>query len=469
MKRLHKNRKDAYRSRVNRFRQPVLICGSILAVVVALSAASSVTAMRQTRIRSATRKSSPSKTAVDQKPSTAKSASVVTEVEKTPNVPGVKTDYSVYPEPTPPALPPAGEKFVDPVFGTTILRVTDEKDGAFNANSYSYWPSLNRDSTRLFITCGGKATLYDFDGARFQIFANRPLFVVNPPVGHAVTAEDAIWSGSDPDVIFAHDGMRLWSYNVENKKYTLEKDFVRQFGIGHLHQMSRSVNDNVFAFTIKDKNFVKTGYAVWWRDKDIVYKVDAAADMDEVQIDKTGQYLVVKTGKAGKGQVRVQIVNLQTRAVESLVDADPDYAPGHSDNGSGFLIGGDNWRNRFNYRKLATPHRFYPVIEMGNDWSIGSHVSLLADDESWMLMSTFTANELPSTGVFRNELLLVATDGSKRVRRLAHIHSLYRDYWDSPRADISRDGRFAVFTSNWGNPGRRDVFILKIPPDRPTS
>jgi hypothetical protein len=89
---------------------------------------------------------------------------------------------------------------------------------------------------------------------------------------------------------------------------------------------------------------------------------------------------------------------------------------------------------------------------------------MLADSDEWLLVSTFVANDLASDRLLRNELLMVATDGSKRVRRLAHTHSQYREYWDSPRATVSRDGRYAVFTSNWGRADRRDVFICKIPP-----
>src|SRR6185503_14086676 len=122
-----------------------------------------------------------------------------------------------------------------------------------------------------------------------------------------------------------------------------------------------------------------------------------------------------------------------------------------------------NWNNRLTYRNTATPHTLYTVFDFP-DWTIGAHVSMLADDENWILMSTFLANTLGSTGIFRDELFQIATDGSKRVRRLAHLHSVYRDYWDQPRANISRDGKFAVFTSNWGATDRRDVFIVKVPP-----
>jgi hypothetical protein len=90
---------------------------------------------------------------------------------------------------------------------------------------------------------------------------------------------------------------------------------------------------------------------------------------------------------------------------------------------------------------------------------------MLADDEGWVLVSSYhIKNGLRTSGKFRNELYQVAVDGSKRVRRLAHLHSELREYWDSPRATISRDGRWAVFTSNWGRADRKDVFIVRIPP-----
>jgi len=112
---------------------------------------------------------------------------------------------------------------------------------------------------------------------------------------------------------------------------------------------------------------------------------------------------------------------------------------------------------------LATPHQFKALIGFGTDWSQANHLSMLADNESWCVISNFTAAKGP-VGPFRNEIFQVATDGSQRVRRFAHHHSVYRDYWDTPRADISRDGKFIAFTSNWGSTTRRDVFIIKVPP-----
>ena len=375
----------------------------------------------------------------------------------------VKTDYGVYLEPPPPPLPQAGGTFVDPVFGTTIMRVTDQNDGAFNATQYSYWPSFNKDSTRLYIIAGGQTALYSFDPINFRISNKRRLFLSNPPAGGVPNGEDAIWSGVDPNVMLGHDGLKIWAYNVATDAYSLVKDFAGELPAGYIAQMSRSIDDNVFAFTLRSASGGLVGYAAWRRSNNSIYRADTQ-NLDEVQVDKSGQYLVVKQSHEQAAGIEVRVVNLTTRSVTDLTDSAPDYAPGHSDNGAGFVIGGDNWHNRFTYRRLSSPHQLYPVMEFGQDWSVGSHVSMLADGDEWMLVSTFVANSLPSAKVFRNELLVVATDGSRRVRRLAHTHSEYREYWDSPRGNISRDGRYAVFTSNWGRADRRDVFICKIPP-----
>jgi hypothetical protein len=90
---------------------------------------------------------------------------------------------------------------------------------------------------------------------------------------------------------------------------------------------------------------------------------------------------------------------------------------------------------------------------------------MLAANEEWGLVSTFTSNKLPSVGRFTDEIFQLKLDGSRQVRRLLHHHSIYASYYDSPRANISRDGRFVAFTSNWGHAGgRRDLFVARIEP-----
>jgi hypothetical protein len=224
--------------------------------------------------------------------------------------------------------------------------------------------------------------------------------------------------------------------------------------------MSRSLDDNVFAFTVKDPSYAPTGYIVWRRDQDKILRNVSLANFDEVELDKTGRYLAAKAEFGGT--VDFQAIDLQTGTVQGLTDPTPDFSPGHSDNGRQIVVGYDNWNNQYTIRNYATPHQFKTVIAFGSDWSQSNHLSMLADDESWCVISNFTAGSAP-VGPFRQEIFQASTDGSQSVRRLAHHHSVYRDYWDTPRADISRDGRFVAFTSNWGTTTRRDVFIIKVP------
>ena len=378
------------------------------------------------------------------------------------------TDVASYPEPPLPALPPAGGTFVDPTFGTTIIRVTDANTqvGKSCGTTYSYWPSFNRTSTRLWAFCedGSVGVLFDFDPGTRSVSNARLLFATLPP-GGGLSVEDAVWSGVDADVMLVHDATRLWAYDVVSGTYTLLKDFGGLESGLRLFQMSRSIDDDVFAFTKKRASTgAVTGYVVYRRSTDSYLVNVATGQLDEVQVDKSGQHLLVKTGLSGsKAVIEDRVYDLGTGAVTDLTDGVPDFAPGHSDNGAANVIGVDDWNNQLTGRSLATPHAFFTVLPWGNDWTQDQHVSLLGDDERWATVSSHTGGRGPVGGPFHQEVYQVQTDGSQHVRRLAHHRSVYRSYYDSPRANVSRDGRFVAFTSNWGGSGRRDLFVVVAP------
>ncbi|HEV8320879.1 MAG TPA: hypothetical protein VG389_04645, partial [Myxococcota bacterium] len=76
-------------------------------------------------------------------------------------------DFSMYPEPLV-TLPPAGGAWVDPTFGSTIVRVTDSlaagSGGAEHAMSDV--PAFNAGATRFHLdTGGGDVHLFSFDAA----------------------------------------------------------------------------------------------------------------------------------------------------------------------------------------------------------------------------------------------------------------------------------------------------------------
>ena len=104
-----------------------------------------------------------------------------------------------------------------------------------------------------------------------------------------------------------------------------------------------------------------------------------------------------------------------------------------------------------------------------------------SQDTSPVCLSTYNVNnpELPGTPLitnapWENEIVCVQTDGkASNVWRFAHTYSTAKNgFWSTPRGNVSQDGRFFMFTSDWqdqlGATGRvpdryrTDVFVVEL-------
>ncbi len=374
-----------------------------------------------------------------------------------------KTDKGIYHEPALPSLPRAGSKITDPVFGTTVLRLTDGSDGSSDTQvQYSYWPTFNKDCTRLVVVAqydANRSVFYTFDPNTMTAALDHVL-TSPPPSGWLLDRSDVIWSGTDRDVIYGHNDVHaLWTYNVASRRYVLLKDFsAHVVSGGGLYQMSKSLDDDVFGFTLTNSTGGYVGYLVWKRSTDQILLKQMSTRVDEVQVDKTGHYLSVANTDGNS-----QIWNLDTKTLTDLVWGVNGYY--HYDTGHGTLLTIGS-ANDLSYRSLASPTQGRSILPGYVRYgSQQDHFSLQADNENWVVVSRYHTGGGAVQAAFDNEIVQIATDGTERVRRLVHHRSVFNDYNDSPRANISRDGRFVAFTSNWGQAnGRRDVFIVKITP-----
>ena len=351
---------------------------------------------------------------------------------------------------------PAGSKVVDASFGTTILRVTDSADGGDCIVEYAYWPLVNKDNTRLMGLCASaqngsySARFYMFDAAAFTVSPGASL---STSPGEGVKHWDAIWSGLDPNLMWFHSDTKLYSYQMVTQAWTMVKDLSAHIPSGgRLQQMSRCMDDNVFGWHTSSGSFLT------WTKSSNVTVVRNVDYVNEVQVDKTGRYLTVI-----RDQVGPQVWDLQTLSMTQLNANTNGFF--HYDSGRGGLFNVDD-NAAAAYRQLAAPTQL--VTSLPGYFSRATqnhHHSTLADNDTWALISRFHMTAGSVSQAFDNEIVQVATDGSGRVRRIVHHRSVYNDYLDEPHANISRDGQFVAFSSNWGNKsGRRDIYLVRIPP-----
>jgi hypothetical protein len=408
----------------------------------------------------------------------------------------IRTDRKVYPEPPLPRLPRAGGKFNDPVFGTLVMRATDEEEcpAPGCGTYYSHWTTFNADNTYLLIRRGesGNALVKPFDPVSFSVGkGHQPAGIYVPGVGQtSVNFESAMWHPTDPQLIYCFsmsydNGMRLYAYNVVTRKYTLVKDFSSLGGPrDFLHQMSMSSDGDVFAWSQQREGAGgdPIAYLVWRKStgKVLYHTPTPNRQVNEVRLDKSGQYLTIAHNDLDPtkpNRLKGGFLNLATGKMDVTRWNPEDSPAGHGDVGTGISVGADHWASGLNKRRLDRVHEQRLIFRFQDekgavDWTEDFHGSLLADDESWITIGTYDdpAITLPDTSVFENEILQIALDGSGRLRRLLHTRtgidnkSTLTGYSAMPKPTISRDGRFIAYTSNWEKSGRYDLFIARIEP-----
>ena len=378
------------------------------------------------------------------------------------------TDNAVHPEPTAPSLPAAGSTATDPVFGSTILRVTDAGDSSGDcATFYSNMPSLNVNNTKIAAQCrvGSMLTkVWDFNAATMTRSNGR--LQSNPPDG--AQGYFTQWSRTTYNKFTICAKMNLVEVTIPDGTSTtwtnaILHNFSADFpGATYVTQHSVSSDDNVFAL------MSDTGsYAVWRRSTNsILLKVTNEGPLDEVEIDKSGRYLM-----ALKDNKRLDVWDLQAGPTETQII--PFLFFSHRAMGNGIVGGSCNY-SRLCVRNLATPNSVNFLLPR-DLWAYDiqqDHFSMPGGSDAWMIATRYSLNGGTVLRAFDSEIVRVATDGSNRVQRVAHHHSVVinNNYNAQPKASASHDGNFIAFTSNWGNPnGRLDLYLVRIEPSGSTT
>lgn len=330
-------------------------------------------------------------------------------------------------------------------YGTRGIRVTDSSDGTIRPVGYSYWPNASAVGDKVLVFCGSTENQL----LRFEVERSSGRV---EPLGPArlpwpVTAEGFYFTPYWPTKIMAPMGKTLWriDFYTGAMETVLTSDY-------NLWQVSTSDDGQVHAGTVRDAGYNDVGYFTAREGQVEVFSLPT--EYDECQLDKSGQWLVVKCG--GDNVVR----KVRTPVV-SYVIPNAAGAVGHSDTGTEVVIGEDDMHEpgalvRFILGGPSERQLLYHLTQ----WDTGlGHVAVRNDR---ILVSHSHTLQAPRV----NELVLVDPSGSGRVRIVCpNLNDMGAGsasaYEKQVKANIDPSGQFACWSANPGS--GVDIFLVELP------
>ena len=179
------------------------------------------------------------------------------------------------------------------------------------------------------------------------------------------------------------------------------------------------------------------------------------------------------------------VLNLDTNTW-SLVTGGDNYYSGHHSHGHGKFVNGGGSVNGGDSRGAvvrdpndlmnAAKYTFIMQPYATSGWQDAEHSSWFnasSNPEAPILFSRYGTTSPASTSPWNGEIILAATDGSNTVWRFAHNYNGGNTFYGQAFAQISNDGRWALFSSYWdgtlggssgdfGIPTRVDTFIVEL-------
>lgn len=420
----------------------------------------------------------------------------------------------------------AGFSFNDPVFGSRIWRVTDRftrsdaTDRSFRTPSATHQNAWSVDSSYFYVVSNGGAMIpFAFDTATGRFgrletlrFYMEPQFsfVNNSVIYGSLTAPGASLRTIDQYDFGSGEYTRLLDLD------TLAPNLTGTY-VGGIAS-SAGPTERIMAFfggTAQDRHryVVVFDYANPQRRR-LLDTVASTLDgrpapellnfnLHHATIDRSGRYVMLYPTSVDLAAPRKapQVYTWDTLAnVITPMPILTARSAGHDAFGYGIGVNKDcctstawdagQWQIRSLSSPLVSRDLITPIMTPKEIY--------LSDHPTWnnarrdrlVPFITATYRHSANTAAWRawdDEILAIQTDvgdGGAEVARLAHHRSDVRNddspegvsFWYLPRANVSRDGRWVLFTSNWekslgtdpkgpaGERARQDVFLLQLKP-----
>ena len=450
------------------------------------------------------------------------------------------SNRNVYPKAAAPSLGPAGHRFVDPTFGSRLLRVTDastrpnDPGRSYSTPSASHQLAWNATSDRFYIrSLSGWFIPYDFNPATMTATRIQPsttgngglliasqvepqFSFVSRDIIYGTTRDQTVPVGSgDFPVVHKYDFAKNQYTELLSLRTVTPLDPDTYTGALSSSATAPEKVSVLFGGCCQDSHFkvavfeaaspansviILDTLASTVRRGGVTRAVSALGfRLHHAWIDQTGRWVVLYPVSATP--VHFMIWDL----------AGDTFTPvttrpwGHDALGYGWQVNQDCCASGASYdgaqwqlRALSNPQASADLIAP----PLSPQQIYLADHTSWnnaqpdrrvpILSSLYRYyNNSYNTAPWRpwdDEIVAIRTDGAEsRVWRFAHHRSnITADphpwvpedgtyFWYQPHANISPNGRWALFTSNWektlgaaaggGEPGgiyRTDVFVVAL-------
>ena len=380
--------------------------------------------------------------------------------------PGVVLNPAVLP------LQEVGTPFIEPVFGTTLRRVSDlSARGGFETQSYSQLQAFSSDNQYMLLESPNGFLVRRVND--FSLIASLDTSGWNNPRWHPISPHTIVHFDTNENMI-----VELQFTDIDSLVTTTVYTFPSEYQYIRVPQSFDELSDDgrwlgglltredgiavIFALDIVNQ---RLGAQLPVPE---LYAGDCLPDPewgelepDWIGVSPLGRYLVVQW-------VRDWAPNTPTPRCSGLETFDlssGDFvgrvSPHHAHGDLGIDV--DRVSEFFMTVELSSPQdtnrpaiamRLLPGMDTVSppiylqvvDWTDVGHISCRGPIGvclvSWGLFDeTF---DFP----FENEIFLQYTDGS--VLRVAHHRSSKCGYWVQPRASISRNGRYVIFASDWG-------------------
>jgi hypothetical protein len=377
------------------------------------------------------------------------------------------TDSNVYLPPNyytfiPPAV---GGSYADPIFGTTITRISNAAitlradNGAilpWVEAEYSTKSPFNANNSKILLMEFSYFALYD--GTTMQRI--KPLCCPAPGGPNVSSSSEPLWSRTDPNTFYYHpyNGNQLIKYtlgtNGNPDTSTIIHSFSEYSAISAQGESEMSYDgDHLVLIGDGHQVFV---YTISTNTKGTVFDASGHGTMDSVYISPNNNVLIAWSTSGTTRYQGEELYDINMNFLRQIANNDGHKHMTKDADGSEILVQTNsndptpiaNCANGIVKINLATAAQTC-LFALGNfdKWTDAVHITA-PDQQGWVFVETYNVSSAASPWYpYTNELLQVALDGSY-VRRYAHHRSDTTTYDGQPHISLSRDGSRFTFNSN---------------------